>query len=562
MDPLEGVVWDTEQAKEDLKLKDVVWDVPEEPEVDIDRAPQASALEGLMGRNRERMSGMADSVADFNMGGNSQSSQEAAMLGEEPARRQMEGRTAVPELGVQLGGAVGAMGIDAVITGVIGALPQGFKDFTMDQAEAFFNTEAGQMVQEQLGKGMEVWDEFEKRSPQNAKTAVAMMDFGVLSIPKKAALYGLDFAKKASNLRVAGLRNKHGMEFKRIKKMVQPDSLLPNPKKGANGLAGEEGLARRATYEFMEEGDEAFITSTLSTFDSIKPSRSYRYNLGAIHKDIIPKLEKELQAHLGKYSKNKWTVEEVGENLQQAINGDLRGIPGYHTMVGDGSKAAQNVLEDAMEILQSAKKTPKGLLAARRKFDDAMLEGGADLGMDAAGNAKNKVATYVRRELNDQILRLTDDATYDLVQSQHRMLQASDIFMGKAVAEQKNIFTRTGHFLKRHFHLPTTALSLMVLGSAAATAPVIGGVGAIATVGAGTWAAWKILAPRQRNRALAGILTQMDKARKSAGGKLALDTLKADRAAIVGMMKMGDDQWENFVSQREAEAKAAEEVEE
>jgi hypothetical protein len=479
---------------------------------------------------------------------------EADLLGEEPAHRPLVGPGGIAEgAGQVLGQGFGLL-TDQIIDSAIHAIPPSVRDDIEDGAVEFFGTPLGQKVGTALTSAVEVWDQFASKYPQSAKSVAAATDIGILQIPKRSALFGVDLQKRVKDLSVSAIKDQQGFSYDRIKRMVQPESKLPDGKlhTGQPGEAGWRSL-RRSTYDFVKDGDEDAITNVLDISGKIDPNRTYTYNLGVIGKELLPEAEEKLWKHLGTF-RNKWDYNDVSSDIRAAAN-DLSYIPGYETIVGDNKLVTERILKAADTILKQQPRTARGLRQARIEFDKAFPNSS---GIDAADNAHNKTVQFVRNELNSKLDAMTDVDAYNLRMTSHRLQQAEDIFLGKASRERGNAAERTGEFLRRHAHLPSTPVALMVLGSYLATGPVLSAAGAAGVAGLVGWGTWKAMSPRNRNRELARILSGIDKARKSETSKVVLDGLKADRLAIREMMEMSQEEWADFVSMREEEARELE----
>jgi hypothetical protein len=140
--------------------------------------------------------------------------------------------------------------------------------------------------------------------------------------------------------------------------------------------------------------------------------------------------------------------------------------------------------------------------------------------------------------LNDTLKSTVPDAdVHDLLTRQHNLLSGRDILQGKRAKEAHNMFSRVGHKLREIGHLPTTPLALAALGIAAA--PLVPAAGATVAAGATGWQAYKLMKGPQRHRALASILSSIDRAAKR---EPTLATqLAPERALIVEMMKQSQE---------------------
>jgi hypothetical protein len=178
---------------------------------------------------------------------------------------------------------------------------------------------------------------------------------------------------------------------------------------------------------------------------------------------------------------------------------------------------------------------PRQLLEIRQKFDNIFGETGGRLGDDVL-SAKNFSALNLRRTLNDLLKdTIKDPDVHDFLDRQHEGLKALDIVNRKRIPEMKNMFSRSWSKLKEYGHLPSTPLALYATATAVGAsglAPVAAGSLAIGTA---AWQTYKAMAGPQKRKALAQMLSAMDKSIK-ADPKMA-DILSADRALIVEMIK-------------------------
>ena len=467
--------------------------------------PKASQLEQLADDLGKRREAIGQTWQDF-MGG--PSGNRPLSLGEATSQT----------LGSVAGGAMDTLG-----AGFMALVPDELEEYTARQVQEFFESPQGKPVAEALGTVSGAWEEFKELYPQTAKTIGGVGNFATFGTPKKSVLGGLDDA--AAKARVKSLKARHATDKERLTEMiVDPEHVGP-------GLVDEKGVMRTRTASPNAEQKE--IIEYLHTVDTVDGARSAGFNLGRVQREL-PKVEKQLQKTVGKAHRKRWKLDEVSEGLDEAM-ADLKTIPGGNTFNVENAQVARTLLEDAKEILRNAKKTPRGLLEARRAVDDVVNAGGDVLGSDAV-NARKLVGTYIRNELNAKLIRLAGDDVYDALRSQHLLLKSQDILAKRAAKEGRDVL---GRLLQNpYIHMPSTPLAQAatvgaLVGSSVALPTIAGG----ATAGAGIYLALKGMSARHRNNYLAKTLSAIDKARKSKVSKVALDQLKADRAIVVDLMK-------------------------
>lgn len=473
--------------------------------------PQATKMEALMEDLGKRKEAINQTWEDFM---NPQGDRRPLAVGEATSQT----------LGALAGGAMDTLG-----HGFMALVPDEAEEWTKRQLQEFFESPQGKPVAEALGTVAGAWEEFESSYPQAAKTMGGVGNIATFGTPKKSALSGLDDA--ARRARGRHLAARHEIDKERLADMIVDDDHV------GPGLVDEQGIMRTRRAEPSAEEKE--IIEYLHTVDTVNPRRSAGYNLGRVQREL-PKVEKELQRTVGKAHRNRWKLDDVADGLDEAMD-DLKRIPGASTFDTENAKIARTLLEDAKEILRNAKKTPRGLLEARRAIDDVVNAGGDVLGSDAV-NARKLVGTYIRNELNAKLIRLAGDDVYDALRSQHLLLKAQDILAKKASKEGRDVL---GRLLQNpYIHMPSTPLAqaatVGALVGGSAVAPTIAGG---AMVGGGLYLALKGMSKRHRNNYLAQTLSAIDKARKAPLSRAVLDQMKADRAIVVDLMK-SDELWE------------------
>jgi hypothetical protein len=442
--------------------------------------------------------------------------------GEEGPRRPSVGpQGALVNTGGEILSGVGEMA-GSTIAAII---PDNIKEWSSEQLAAFFQTPVGQQVGQQIEKGTAAWEEFATNKPQEAQLLANTLNVGASMVGRAVHAYeSLGLGDKAKKLKREGLTIKQQKEYDALSTLITPESRV--------GKGETDAVGPFNTTRYTPDAKEDTVIHALAVDGSFDSKQTYAWNLGNAT-ERIGHYRKELEKLLGKLHRERWDPKDLAENLGDSME-DLSEMPGFHSLVGEKAKVAENYLKDAHKIIKEAKKTPKGLLEARRKFDD-IVQAQTDVYGSDADSAKKIIAQHVRNVMNDELKRLGGDDVHHLLSMQSNIITAKSILKKKAEYEANHVLQRTWKTLQRYAHLPSTPLALYTLG--AVTAPMTPYVAAGAGVAATGLVGAKLLSKGKRKLILAQTIGGIDKMMKKPYNKAILDTLKADRQALLELMK-------------------------
>lgn len=428
--------------------------------------------------------------------------------------------------------------------GVVGdvasaALPDFVKDLMGD---AWASIEDQPLVQQGLWLAMEnqkLYERWAEENPDQAYVASRYLPL-LTAIPAGPKT---DFSRTARKWE----RNEAGIlrRRKKIGELIEP---ADHSKGDGKAKESKKGFWRGGWYELTDR--EEAIAMTLETVDEINPGRSFRYNQ-MIAFEEADKLRAELDKLAGKHHKTRWDKGSLNESLDEVME-EVANVEGVSMLPGELSNQVENIVAAARNILLDVPSTPRGLLEARRRFDEAARKAGAQLGTEGM-SLRDLVVTSVRTRMNEMFNTLIpDDAAYDLLQRQHNLLSGGERMLAKMSGEKMNTFSRTAEILREYglvggTLLSSLALSSYALGSASFLVPVAGAAG----LGAAGYGLKKGSDRILNKRNVGRTISQIDRVLKKGG--LSVDDvaqLRAARLYLIDIIREEDDT-ENYVERRE-----------
>ena len=368
-------------------------------------------------------------------------------------------------------------------------------------------------------EGAQAYDEWAAANPQDAEVAAGTVDIAAVMFPRINPVR--PYAVGKANAAV--LKDKRGQ----VATMLRPD---PNTGDGRWRETGM-GNGRAAVYEPVPAETEMY--EIVETVKGINPKRTHRKNAEVVLDDVNAS-KAELDARIINQGNPEIDLEDVKAELieRTAKLPQQEGL----ALVGDAEKVANRVLEEAFRILDESDGSALGLLNARRKFDEVVRRVRGDGVYDPTRESGIAAASrIVRGVLNERVKDAVPNANvHDLLNRQHRLIQAHDILDSNAKKEAKNVWGRAIQRLKDTDLLPSTVLALSATGTAAMESVSLG---AAVLGAAGIYVGGKMIAggTRQSKKIIATVVQSLNKAiDKAQGSEVA--KLKADRAMLVEYM--------------------------
>ena len=277
----------------------------------------------------------------------------------------------------------------------------------------------------------------------------------------------------------------------------------------------------RATAQEVE------IARTVGEIPTILPTNSLRQNLRAVNTRIgqeALELQNALKAEPFKISREAIVTERAALGRRLAAN---------PLLVGDAEKVAEKVLAQAGQLISRNPKTGAGMLAARRQLD-AWVKTQRPKVFDPKVESALSVAV---REVRQSMNKLLDDAAPSAgvrqsLRRQSNLFRASENIADKAAFEVGTKAQRAFETIQNALGLRGIGIGIMgILGIG--TGPVAATAAGLFTVGA----AGKVLLSAPAKKALGRLLQLSDRAIRTTKDARVLTRLRADRAALIELMR-------------------------
>lgn len=418
----------------------------------------------------------------------------------------------------------------ATLSSFIGTvIPNNIKEGALGVYNNIKETDAFQLAADAASKGIAYYNDFAKRFPEEAEqfsTAVDLVAlFGprpdiVKSDPSSSFISG----RAASARESARLASREARQTG-ITRMLEPE----NRDITTRTRFDEAGLLRTKTWQ-PDEFDQRIIDTLTDKVEGFDPSRSYTHNFRLVQ-DFIESRQKRTDNMIA--SQNVQIDQDMLSNQMRQNMDELTSDPAFRFSIPDEQKVAREVMEFALELVEKNGTDLNGVLKARREFDKALAKK-----YGQANDARGAAAKRVREVLNDTLkANTTGDELHEALTDQFHSITALERMLPKRNNEGENALKRIFTNLQDVGNIPTSPLALK--------ATVFAGVGILATTfgsvaalsGATLYGAFLAAQPKNRLKALAGLLSTTDKAIKTAKkGTEVAQQLQADRLLLVDLI--------------------------
>lgn len=337
------------------------------------------------------------------------------------------------------------------------------------------NSDFGKGAAYLAGKGNELAKQYPTTAANlgavgNIASALPMAK-GVKVAAEAADVAGAVTSKAGQGLVKLGEKQVANQDSKFVKDLVMP-KLTKAVREDQVGRTTEKGLLRSAVVEptFMEKR----AIDEVSKIPGVKDTNSLQGNYNIIS-EANEAEAKALKATLA--ASNVTVSDDVVLDTLSKIRKDLANPATHPYMIGDGAKAAENVVNSALEHINNHPRTPAGLLQARKDFDKYVKPGQFD---PTVYKPANVAIQQVRQAMNQMIEDAVPTAGVKAsLAKQSGLIHALDNIEEKAAAESKNRIGRFGKKLSDKVSLKNgligTSAALGLGGVAAANSlPVVG----------------------------------------------------------------------------------------
>ena len=316
------------------------------------------------------------------------------------------------------------------------------------------DTEFGQDTAANINAVTDAWDRTAEKYPEAAQN---LKDAGLI------ATYitpGPKIPTKGLKVLKAGTAKQLAYQKKRLTAMMEP--LVIDFKKGTYIEVGPLN-----TRTFVPDTKIETVIDRLTTIDSINPDLSFTKNQEIVLKEIedAAKATKKVIMKNGNPKVDLAAMDEEFELAIEALNEQI----GKGIITGDAATVALSLVDDAKRLIYEVPSRQRGraasVLEARKGLDALIKKYRGDVYSAEKESGLAVAAREVRNILNDAVYK-TDPTqeVYDLINKQHGLYTALDVFQDKATKEQSNAILRATAQIKDVTHLPTTPLALAATG--------------------------------------------------------------------------------------------------
>jgi len=465
----------------------------------------------------------------------------------------------VLETGLQLAGKVGVGGF----LDIVGELASSGFDVAQDVVEAIpgsgeiteplsmawdavKDSSLAQAGMEAAANGVKQYGEWAETNPRAARNLEAVTNIATVLMPVKAkkklgpedinTVAPTELSKLSTKLNNASKSQRVAQKEAFVEKLVIPKETKHNVGKKITG-SDMQGKLKKEVYTPTKR--EADMIEVVRFIDDVGPEKTMRQNYRAVDKEISV-AAKKLEADVTRLHPGSVPRRSVQARVASAYDE----LASSNLMVGDAQASARKMVAEMQEILAKHPSTPAGILKARKAFDQHLLKqsGGAKtLGSDLE-TARSVAAKKLRNVLNEVVDEAVPGANVrKSLNDQSLMFEALDNMQEVALKEKLNVISRSWDRIRSLVPARNEALqtSAVVMGSTA-----IGIVGVMAPVMAGaavaaglTYVGGKFIMSPAMKKGLSGLVRGLDKSIKISTNPQMLKELRADRAAILEMLK-------------------------
>ena len=415
-------------------------------------------------------------------------------------------------------------------------------EMTKSGLDFLLNTELGKMGTEAILDGVESWEGFKAENPRAAKNIESVVNIGTILAPVKVKANAKPKAdpsklqKAADDLREAQLAKEMPKREAFALKLSEPKLTEDELAARARRTTQESGILRKNVYE--PTARETLIAKEFAKLP-IDKGYSFQKNLNIVDGEI-GRLSLQLEKTLGTV---KTTIDDI--SVQNKVDDAIDKLMTEKlTMVGDEAtnKVLMTMATKIDRLWNESDKSPLGLLKVRQEFDSWAKANGAKWSNDVKVNNINEGSRALRNALNDVLEEsVPDGKVKDSLMKQHLLFSGAENLAIKAGKEGTNVITRLWNnvanlapFKSETNRVIGAGLGLPIGVAAHAMAPALG----VAIIGGSTaYLLSKGIMKATSKKSLALLLEQTDKALKIAKNPDMIKQLRADRLAIVEILK-------------------------
>jgi hypothetical protein len=399
--------------------------------------------------------------------------------------------------------------------------------------EALQSTTMGKKAIGLAMQGGDVWGAYKKFDPQTAKTIGAAVELGLMAVPgPKGFKVGLPGGKTIGNKLVQeGINSSRRVTSRKASAI---ERVLADPiGKGKGDLVADPAYKGGRNYHEPTDWERA-RNKTVAKVDGVSVDNNAGKNHIAV-REAARKERKLLEAEITKKGNPVIDKDVVGDDLGKLVE-EIKDSDQWLSIKGNKeiSDYGQNILQKALDGIDSSDGTALGLLQARRDFDKFLLDSAGGWNPDRSA-ARDYASKLIRDRMNTHIAEAVPTVGFrKSLEKQSHLLDARDRFLDIAGKEGADMWDRMAKKVSGKFHVGPLGLKALAASAAASIGVVLNlpatiGVSAVLGAFAG-------LSKAAKSRALGQALVQTGVKIRSAKGE-PLKALTAQRALILEMLK-------------------------
>ena len=438
--------------------------------------------------------------------------------------------------GASLMGAVAGEAFGAVGSGVgkvVNALsPETFNKIK-SAASTASKSELVKLGSALLQKGGEAWAWFEKEHPEVSDIVKDTVNVALVASPvKTTGAKPLIKTNMGGAVEVAAKNQIANKERKFLEELVLPEQTKnTRVNQLTEGRTVQQG-GLNAPIEVELSRSQKNLADAISTVKGVSPKNTLTGNMNLIDAEI-GKEAKSLQKTLDGFNHIQIDKKDIGTIFSDA-DSFLIDRPSI-------SNDVRNTLyTKAVKIINSHQKTPSGLLAARKEFDQYIKSFGSDPFDENVRGSINAVSKAVRKGMNGLLeAKIPNQGAKESLQRQARLFDAVDNIAPKAAMEKNTRFARVIEKVRGLAPFKTdaaNAATLATLGTGAYFAPALVGGGMALYLGG------KAVTSAQAKKMVVPLLKGIDKSIATATNPDVIKQLRADRLFIIDTINNIDDE--------------------
>lgn len=411
-------------------------------------------------------------------------------------------------------------------------------------------TDLGQKGLEAAKNGVAAWQEFSEENPVAARNIESIVNIGLLVTPikgKPKAKSGSAGNRLIASGERAAVRNQDDF----VKELVIPRQIFKERVAQVKRIT-EQGINRKKVASLTPLQRIKTTLQGINKKKVISLSPSQQRSANAIRRIATVSPKKTLQGNyqaladaslrstraLERSLRGKnydWTI--FGRELQDTVGQNIK-----KSLVGDERDAANLLLQRALELTANKPKTLNNILKARRELDNWVLRHKKNAFDSPNATAMTNAVREVRSQMNNFInARVPGGRVKRSLEFQSSVLRAMDDVAEKAALEWdsrlKRVFQNAVKVIPIRNEM-VAAFSLITgmggLGAAAMAMPFV----QKALIGYGLFWAGKraVISPATR-KGLGQLVNILEKGIRNATDPLVIMQLRADRVAVIEMIK-------------------------